>query len=103
MHHSPVSRPDLVDPLDDMTRVIYLEVPSAQIVQFQAFFEIFEGVGIVRTLSVRKSLVCILTTADCLAECFRILAALAATIPWRQVVRPEEATKELYLGYFGRH
>ena len=100
---APVTHLELVDALDEITRAIYLEVPSAQVVQFQAFFEIFEGVGIVRTLSIRKSLICILTTADCLAECFRVLDALSAHIPWRQVARPEEATQQLYLGYFGKH
>lgn len=100
---TPTAYPELVDSLDEITRAIYLEVPSAQVVMFQAFFEIFEGVGIVRTLSIRKSLICVLTTADCLAECFRILKALSNAIQWRQVVRPEEATQQLYLGYFGKH
>ena len=92
----------LVDELDEWTRAIYLEVPSAQIVLFQAYFELFEGLGIVRTLSVRRSLICILTTRDCTAECFRVLSALHSEIPWRQITRPEEAVRELYLGYFGK-
>ena len=92
----------LVDSLDEITRVIYLEIPSAQLVFFQATFELFEGIGIVRTLSIRKSLVCVITTADCLPECWRILEAVRETVPWRQVERPEEAQRELYLGYFGR-
>ncbi len=92
-----------VDSLDEITRAIYLEVPSAQVVLFQAFFELFEGVGIVRTLSIRKSLICILTTKDQLEECFRILQALTPLIQSRQIARPEEATQQLYLGYFGKH
>ena len=94
--------PALVDALDEMTRAIYLEVPSAEVVLFQAFFELFEGVGIVRTLSIRKSLICILTTINFVEECSRILSSLQGEIQWRQVLRPEEAAQQLYLGYFGK-
>ena len=102
LHDTVLHDTALVDNLDEWTRAIYLEVPSAKIVLFQAYFELFEGLGIVRTLSVRRSLVCVLTTRDCLQDCFRVLSALRPEIPWRQVARPEEAVQQLYLGYFGK-
>jgi hypothetical protein len=103
VHQIPPDSAAMVDTLDEYIRAIYLQVPSAQVVLFQAFFELFEGVGIIRTLSIRKSLICILTTRDCLDECFRILNALSSQLQWRQVERPEEATQQLYLGYFGKN
>lgn len=88
------------DILDPICRAIYLEVPGSAIVLLQAFFESYEGVGIIRTLSVRKSLVCILTTESMFEDCCSVLHAIRHQVPWRGVPKPEEAERELYHGYF---
>ena len=88
------------DFLDQECRAIYLEVPGSAIVLLQAYFESYEGVGIIRTLSVKKSLVCILTTASMFEDCCKILHAIRDQVPWRTVPKPEEAQRELYHGYF---
>jgi hypothetical protein len=89
--------PDFIDP---ETCAFYLEVPSEKVVLLQAFFELYEGLGIVRTLNLRKSLVCILTTPSVVEDCRGALEAIRSMIPWSGVARPEEAERQLYLGYF---
>ena len=91
------------DKLDEHTVALYLEVPGSMIVELQAYFELYEGIGIVRTLSVKKSLVCVLTTVDMQEDCIELLNALRNNaenrIPWRAVERPDEETRLLYHGY----
>lgn len=70
---------------DEMTAVIYLEVPPAKIVQLQAYFEIEEDLGVVRTLNKSSSLICILTTKDLLEDCIALLSAVRSEINWRSV------------------
>lgn len=89
-----------IDKLDEHCLAIYLEIPGSQIVVLQAYFDHYESVGIVRTLSVAKSLVCILTTPSMLKDCFAILNAIRDTVAWRFTDKPCEAERELYHGYF---
>lgn len=93
------------DRLDEQTCALYLEVPGSKIVELQAHFELYEGMGIVRTLSVKKSLVCVLTTNDMLNDCIELLNALRnnndfeSNIPWRTAPKPDQETRALYHGY----
>ncbi len=98
------------DMLDDQTVAIYLEIPGSQIVELQGYFELYEGIGLVRTLSVKKSLVCVITTLDMLSDCKALLYSLREAGPnisihgdnsirWRAVEPPDEETKKLYHGY----
>jgi len=88
------------DIIDAGTWAYYLAVPSEKVVLLQALFELYEGLGTVRTLNLRKSLVCVLTTPTVGADCRRALEAIRLLIPWQPVARPEEAERQLYLGYF---
>lgn len=88
------------DSLDEVTRVVYLEVPPSKVALFQANFELYEGVGTVRTLDVRQSLVCVMTTQDMLPDCLSVLENLRESIPWRAAPTPSEELKQRYLGYF---
>lgn len=88
------------DALDDVTRVVYLEIPPSKVALFQAHFELYEGVGTVRTLDVRQSLVCVMTTQDMLTDCLSVLESLRESIPWRAAPIPTEELKLRYLGYF---
>jgi len=69
--------------LDDRTWVIYLQVPGPQVVLFQALFENYEGLGIVRTLDIRTSRVCLLTTGSMLPDCMTALENIRGLVPWR--------------------
>ena len=89
-----------LDTIDEHCVAIYLEVPASKIVLFQSLFETYEGVGLVRTLSIKKSLICILTTPAMSESCFNILDAIRDELPSRFVPRPIEAEQELFLGYF---
>lgn len=87
------------DKLDEHTYAIYLEVPGPAIVLLQGIFELYEGLGIVRTLSVQHSLVCILTVPDMYEDCARVLNAIQNIVPWKTAPVPEKEIRELYHGY----
>src|SRR5437868_180480 len=89
-----------VDRLDSETFAIYLEVPGSKVVLLQAFFEHYEGVGVVRTLDIRRSLVCILTTPAMLDEALRVLDAAHEELGWRFAPLPAAEDRERYRGYF---
>lgn len=86
--------------LDQEAVVLYLEVPASKVVLLQAYFELYEGVGVVRTLNIRTSLICILTTNSMLNDTLRVLEAIQAATLWKFAPRPSEAERERYLGYF---
>lgn len=90
----------LIDSIDEGTRAIYLKVPGEQVVLLQGFFELYENVGICRTLSIKDSLVAIITTPAMLHDCLSILNALKSDIRWEMISRPAEAVETLLLGYF---
>lgn len=87
------------DLIDDQTYALYLNVPGSLIVTLQAYFELYEGLGITRTLSVKNSLVCILTTPDMYPDCVEVLNAIKDTVPWRVAPQPDPETRDLYHGY----
>ncbi|MBN8550457.1 MAG: DUF4911 domain-containing protein [Deltaproteobacteria bacterium] len=91
------------DYIDEGTVALYLEVPGEKVVLLQALVESHEGVGIVRTLNIRKSLVCVLTTPTMFEACVDLLNGLQAEIGWRFIGRPKEAEEQLYLGYFKKN
>lgn len=90
----------VIEEIDENTYALYLEVPGSRVVQLQSFFECYEGVGIVRTLDIRKSLVCILTTEPMLPDCLKILEDLQDRIPWRCPEAVSAEDKQHFLGYF---
>lgn len=85
--------------LDDQTLALYIEVPGSQVVLFQAYFETYEGVGLVRTLDIRQSLVSVLTTKSQLEDCMELLSSIRGEIHWHPAGIPSQAMKEKYLGY----
>lgn len=85
--------------LDEQTLAIYIEVPGSQVVLFQAYFETYEAIGLVRTLDIRQSLVSVLTTRSQFEDCFELLSSIRDEIHWHPARIPSEAMKEKYLGY----
>jgi hypothetical protein len=94
-----------LDKLDDDCLALYLEVPGSKIVQLQAIFEICEDVAITRTLSVAKSMICLLTTPSMLNDCLAILDAIRNNVPhdnnihWKFLPIPSPEERDLYHGY----
>lgn len=92
------SRPDVS--LDDQSVALFLEVPSSKVVLLQAYFELYEGVGICRTVDIRRSLVCILTTTSMVENCRAVLDAIRPETQWQFAPNPSPEDRDRYLGYF---
>ena len=78
--------------LDEFTSVLYLEVPKNSVVILQVFFELYDGVAAVRTVTHQQQkgaanggIVCILTTPGKKSACLGVLHALRSRVPWRVV------------------
>jgi hypothetical protein len=97
------SSPDLSSSVhfrDQQTAIVYIEVPPEKVVLFQAFFELYEGLGLVRTLDLKKNLLCVLTTASQLEDCLQALSELKSEIDWIPAKVPSLEEQEKYLGFF---
>ena len=68
--------------LDEDTVIFYVTVAGSQVVIFQAIFETYEGIGTVRTIDIRSSLISIITPKDQVANCQRLLGSIKKEIPW---------------------
>lgn len=69
--------------LDADLLAFYLEVPRHQIVLLQVYFELYDGVGTVRTLEGDRSVVSVLTTHSQKADCVRVLNAIREQVQWQ--------------------
>lgn len=85
--------------LDDQTVALYLEVPGPKVVLLQALFESYECIGTVRTIDIKRSLVCILTTRAMLDDCLKLLDTLQEEIPWNPSPNGAAEHGEEFLGY----
>lgn len=74
--------PQAVD-LDPGLLAFYLEVPRHQIVLLQAYFELYDGVGTVRTLEGERSVVSVLTTPAQKPDCLNVLNAIREHVEWQ--------------------
>ena len=90
-----------IDQLDEYCVALYLEVPGSSVVLLQALLESYDGIGVVRTLSIRDSLICLLTTPSEVSSLIDLLNSVHDNLPWRALDhRPPQAEQELFLGYF---
>ena len=78
----PCTNPEPVE-LDPGLLAFYLEVPRHQIVLLQAYFELYDGVGTVRTLEGERSIVSVLTTHSQKADCVSVLNAIREHVQWQ--------------------
>jgi hypothetical protein len=83
--------------LDEHTFAIFLIVPPREVVLLQSIFELYEGVGTVRTLEVKRSLTCIITTKELLSDCLHILDQIHTLIDWTAADPPLE--NDAWIGY----
>ncbi len=88
-----------IEQIDEDSVVLYLDCPGADVVLLQAYFDLYEGLGIVRTLDIRRSLVCILTTPTMLDDCVEALESIRDHVAWKFTSQPSQDIKNLYLGY----
>lgn len=87
---------------DQYSAVFYGKIPSAQTVLLQGYFEIAEGLGLVRTIDLREGLVCVISTPDLAEAVSGFLVSLTelpqrARVEWSSVPEPED--RERYLGH----
>ncbi len=68
--------------IDANTVAFYLEVPRSHVVLITVFFELYDGVGTVRTLDKEGAVVCVLTTPSQVQDCVGVLKAIAEHVAW---------------------
>lgn len=90
-------RSGIIETLDAHCLAIYLEVPGSKIVELQALVESYEGLAIVRTISVRDALICILAAPDQFQATTALLDSIVNQIPWRLVSRPAHIVVDSFL------
>jgi hypothetical protein len=76
----------LVDPV---TIAFYLHVPRSHVILLQAYFELYDGVGTVRTPEDQDRVVCVLTPRDLKDDCIGILEAIRGEVHWEVASPPE--------------
>ena len=75
--------------LDPVTLAFYLRVPRNQVVLIQAYFELYDGVGTVRTFAGNEPVLCVMTTDGMLDYCIGALMALREEVNWEITESPE--------------
>ena len=93
---------EYLDQLDPHTVAFYLQIPPAKVVLFQGLFELYEGVGTVRTLNLERAIIVVLTTPDLVQTVFDILANVRDYLPSELLPRPKEAEEHLIDGVFSK-
>lgn len=74
--------------LDAEAVAFYLAVPRQQIGLLQTFFELYDGVGTVRTLEGEQGTVAILTTPTQAEDCRAVLGAIREQVRWEPALPP---------------
>jgi hypothetical protein len=79
-------------PLDPTTVAFYLRVPRSHVVLLQAYFELYDGVGTVRTTQGSEPVLCVLTPTSQQEDCMNVLAAIRGEVHWE--VAPQPASEQ---------
>jgi hypothetical protein len=74
--------------IDSDTVAFCLEVPRSHVVLLQVYFELYDGVGTVRTLDKESAVVCVLTTPSLLKDCVGVLNAIREHVTWTPCPTP---------------
>jgi|GEM_PF-1148025 len=69
-----------IEKIDNQTYSVFLSIPGDQVVLLQAYFELYEGLGTVRTLDINSSKVCVLTTKSQLITCLKAIDSLKESL-----------------------
>lgn len=80
--------------LDPLTWAFYLRVPRSQVVLLQAYFELYEGLGTVRTVTDPEPLICIMTSTGLKDDCAAMLLSIREDVQWEIASPPQSALSE---------
>jgi DNA-binding response OmpR family regulator len=68
--------------LDPVTIAFYLRAPRSHIILLQAYFELYDGLGTVRTLEGDDQVICVLTSKAQEEDCIQMLEAIRDDVHW---------------------
>jgi len=77
----------LVDP---ETVAFYLRMPRSHVILIQAYFELYDGVGTVRTTQDAEPVVCVLTPKAQQDDCMGVLEAIRGEVHWEPCPPPRK-------------
>ena len=81
-------------PLDEYAGVVCLEVPTSQVVLLQAYFELSEGIGAVRTVDLSRSRILVMLSKDSYQPACELLASIQGNVAWKAVVMSKDDVPE---------
>jgi hypothetical protein len=87
----------LVDP---ETVAFYLHVPRSHVILLQAYFELYDGVGTVRTTQGEERVVCVLTPKAQQEDCMGVLEAIREEVHWE--ISPPPSKDDVTSGEEGK-
>ena len=76
-------------PLDSLTWAFYLRVPRSHVVLLQAYFELYDGLGTVRTVTGPEPILCVMTSSTLKDDCAAMLEAIRQDVQWEVAPPPE--------------
>ena len=85
--------------LDEHTVAIFLQIPASKVAFLQSLIETYEGLGTVRTVNVRESLVALISTKEQLPVCLEILESLKPATPWSFHTKLSLEMRKEYFGF----
>jgi hypothetical protein len=68
--------------LDPSLWAFYLRVPRSQVVLLQTYFELYDGIGTVRTITGTEPILCVMTSSDLIEDCIGALVAIRHDVEW---------------------
>lgn len=86
--------------LDDNTYAFYFYVPRHEIVYLQSIIELYEGLGTLRTIDIKKNLMCLITTTEQVKSVKEMLNANKSEINFR-VAKKSDISEYDYLESYG--
>ncbi len=85
--------------LDEFAIALFVKLPASKVAFLQSLLETYEGLGTVRTLDVKNSLIAVITTTLQLATCEELLNSVKPIVSWSYAQELEDQTKQEYFGF----
>ncbi len=79
--------------LDEIAIAIFIKLPASKVAFLQSLLETYEGLGTVRTLDVKNSLIAIITTSEQLSLCQQLLNEIKPQVSWVYATELDTQTK----------
>lgn len=86
--------------LDKLTYAVYFYVPRHQIVYLQSIIELYEGLATLRTINIKKNLMCLITTAEQVNHTKEMLSNVSSEINFREAQKSDISEYD-YLDSYG--